>query len=346
LEKKKKSSKVINKSSYFFLLTYLFALFVLVIIFRPFLFALILGGVLGVFFFPLNKILINKGLKPNVSALILVFLILILIILSAFLFINSLVKEASATYQTVRNYDFEDVDSFVESFLGLNISSKAIITPLIVNFNNSLESSVPNIVNSLTDIFVGLFVMLFLLFYIFKDGDNLLKSILDIIPVSDNYKDRIKTESSKMLYGIMYGQFLIAVIQGFLGGLAFVVFGLNNPVFWGFVMGILAFIPMLGTPAVWAPAGIILIANGEVFNGVGLLLFGVFVMFTIENIVRPRIIGRRSGMHPLLVLLSIFGGLKMFGVIGLLAGPIIVTLCVLVIKFFNEELAAQNKAKS
>lgn len=337
--KKNQTENRSNKNTlYIFLLLYILALVVLFIIFRPFLYALILGVVLGVFFFPLSKLLMDRGVKKNLSALIVVFLILLIIISSSVFFVNSVIREATHTYKTVSTYDFGDVDKLLESTFGLEVSTEQLALPLMQNINNALSISFMDVIGSIADILLGLFIMLFLLFYIFKDGENIMNSVMNILPVSNSHKKEIADESRKILYGVMYGQFLIAVLQGFLGGLAFAVFGLNNPVFWGFIMAILAFIPLFGTPAVWLPAGIIQIMNGELFSGIGLLIFGTVVMFTIENIIRPKIIGRRSGMHPLLVLLSIFGGIKLFGVIGLLIGPIFVALCFLIIKFFNQEL--------
>ncbi len=336
--KKQKKEEKTNKTFYFFLLAYIIAIVTLVIIFEPFLYALILGAVLGVFFFPLNKLLIKKGLKPKNSALLLITIIFILIISSSYFFVNSVVKEATQTYGLVAQYNFTDADNLIETYIGLNISTQELTLPIFENINETLTKSIPSLLGSLAELFLGLFIMLFLLYYLFKDGNNIMENIMNILPVTEDHKEQIKTESKRVLYGVMYGQVLIAIIQGILGGLAFVIFGLKNPVFWGFIMGLLALIPILGTPVVWVPAGILQIIAGNIFSGIGVLLFGAIIMFSIENIIRPRYIGRKSGMHPILVILSIFGGIKLFGLIGLIIGPILVVLCVLIIKFFNQEL--------
>ena len=339
----KKQEKKEKSNFYVFLVAYIISLIILAIIFRPFAYPLVLGIVLGIFFFPLNKILIQKGMKPNISALLIVIIIFILIILGSYVFINSLVKEATQTYKIIETYNFEEADETLNNLLGINVSTEKIILPIIANINETFTISIPRIISSIAEIILGLFIMLFLLFYVFKDGEEMMKSVLNIIPVSDEHKERIKEESRKVLYGVMYGQVLIAIIQGFLGGLAFFIFGINNPVFWGLIMGVLALIPMLGTPAIWVPAGIIQIVNGELFSGIGLLVFGSTIMFTLENIIRPKYIGRKSGMHPIIVILSIFGGIKLFGIIGLIIGPILVALCVLVINIFNQEVLIKKQ---
>jgi predicted PurR-regulated permease PerM len=339
----KKINKNEKNNFYAFLVAYIVSLILLAIIFRPFAYPLILGIVLGIFFFPLNKLLIKKGMKPNLSSLLIVLVILILIIISSYVFVNSLVKEATQTYRIIETYDFKEADETINRLLGINVSSEEIILPIIANINETFTISIPKIISSIAEIVLGLFIMLFLLFYVFKDGENMMQNVLNILPVSHENKEKIKEESRKVLYGVMYGQVLIAIIQGFLGGFAFYIFGINNPVFWGLIMGVLALIPMLGTPAIWIPAGIIQIMNGELFSGIGLLVFGSTIMFTLENIVRPRYIGKKSGMHPIIVILAIFGGIKLFGIIGLIIGPILVALCVLVIKIFNQEILIEKQ---
>lgn len=334
---KSEKEKTQKNTFYFFLLAYILAIVTLAIIFRPFIYSMIMGVVLGVFFFPLNDFLIRKGLKKNLSASLLVTLIFLIIIGSSYLFINSVVHEATQTYFFIASYDFSEVDQFLENYLGITISTRVFAEPIMRNIEDAFSLSLPRLLGSFAEIMVGLFFMLFLLFYIFKDGENIMSSVMNVLPVSNSHKDQIKKESRKVLYGVMYGQVLIAIIQGVLGGLAFFIFGIKNPVFWGFIMAVLAFIPLLGTPLVWAPAGLLQLINGNLVSGIGILLFGSLIMFSIENIVRPKYIGKKSGMHPLLVLLSIFGGIMLFGVLGLIIGPILVALCVLVIKIFNQE---------
>ncbi len=341
-EQKIEKTQNSNNTFYFFLLAYILALFTIALIFRPFFYSIVLGIVLGVFFYPLNKILKNKGFNPKATAIILVLIIFFLIIGSSYLFANSIVTEATQTYNYVAQYNFTEADQFVESYIGLNISTKAVILQPLENINQSLTQSILDLLGSIADILLGLFIMLFLLYYFFKDGEKILNNIMELIPFSEKHRTRIKEESRKVLYGVMYGQVLIGIIQGIIGGFAFYIFGLNSPVFWGFIMGILALIPILGTPLIWIPAGILQIVNGSVLAGIGLLLFGSVIMFSIENIVRPRYIGKKSGLHPIIVILSIFGGIKFFGLIGLIIGPILVAICVLIIKIFTQEIVKKS----
>jgi predicted PurR-regulated permease PerM len=141
-----------------------------------------------------------------------------------------------------------------------------------------------------------------------------------------------------VITAVLYGQLLIAVLQGLVGGLGFLIFGIENPVFWGFTMGVLSFIPLLGPPAVWLPAAIYLIYAGNLVSGIGLIIYGVVIVMNIDNFLKPKLIGGKSGMHPIVVLVGILGGITLFGFAGFIIGPIILALALLIIKFYNEDL--------
>jgi predicted PurR-regulated permease PerM len=128
----------------------------------------------------------------------------------------------------------------------------------------------------------------------------------------------------------MYGSILIAVIQGALGALGFWIFGIESFFIWGMVMAIFALVPFVGTAIIWIPAALYLIAKGTtsgnmtlVWHGVGLLLYGVFIISSADNLLKPKLIGDRAGMHPVVVLLGVLGGLSLFGFAGFLIGPLI-----------------------
>lgn len=331
-------NKKLKRKFEFLSIIYVLAIILLLIIIRPFIYSLILGIILGVFFFPINRFLRNKGLKPNIASLLLVITIVIIMVIFTYLFVDSVIKSASEINENITNFEFEEIDILLESTVGINVSTENLTLPIIESINSTLSSDVPSLVNSLTDIILGIFIMLFVLYYLFKDGEDIIRIIMNMIPASEKQKEHIKAESQKILYGVMYGQLLIAILQGILGGLAFFIFGLNNPVFWGFIMAVFAFIPIVGTPTVWVPAAIIQIINGNIFSGVGLLIFGTVILLTIDNFIKPKLISRQSGLHPILVILSIFGGVKVFGVIGLLIGPMAVAICVLIIRLFNREV--------
>jgi predicted PurR-regulated permease PerM len=328
---------------YFLLFAYILAIVALAILFRPFIYAIVLGATLGVFFFPVNNFLKRKGLGPNLSASLLVIFIVLVVFFASFFFINSVVTQVTAAYRTAAEYEFSDLDGFLESTFGLEVSTEEIVLPIVASIRDAFTVSIPDIINSLTSIFIGLLIMLFLLFYIFKEGANIWASIMATLPLSDDHKTQIKDESEKVLKGVMYGHILMAFVQGFLGGFAFFIFGLPNPIFWGLIMTILALIPLVGTPIVWIPAGIIQLVQGNLFSGIGVLAFGAIIILYMENIFKPKFLGKQAGMHPVLMVMAIFGGLQLFGILGIIMGPILVARCVLIIKLFNQNVLIKKR---
>lgn len=185
--------------------------------------------------------------------------------------------------------------------------------------------------------FIGVFVLLFVMYYGFKDGRQLVSFIYDSMPLREPYKKRLFKETQEVVDAVFVGNILVSVVQGTLGGLGFWAFGIPNPVFWGFVMTILAILPIIGTPVVWLPAGIILIATGDTFAGVGIILYGLLIVSTVDNFLKPKIIGGRSRVHPAIVLLGIIGGIWVFGAIGFLLGPLILAIFVVLLGLFRTD---------
>jgi predicted PurR-regulated permease PerM len=137
-----------------------------------------------------------------------------------------------------------------------------------------------------------------------------------------------------MVYATIYGGILIAIIQGCLGGLSFLVLGLPSPIFWGTAMALLSFIPVGGTALIWAPTAVILLIGGAVLKGLILLGLGVFVISMVDNLLRPFFISAKTNIHPLLLFFSVLGGVQAFGLIGLVAGPLIATLFLTMVEIY------------
>ncbi|PIN79968.1 hypothetical protein COV13_04400 [Candidatus Woesearchaeota archaeon CG10_big_fil_rev_8_21_14_0_10_32_9] len=325
------------KSNYLFVLLYLLALVLLFLLFRPYFAFLVLGGIIVIFLYPVNEWVRSKVKNRMVSSWIMVILVLLIILIPTFFLAIELGSQARAAYVDLAAKDWGVISSGISQYLGFEVDFKEFIVPFSVNIKNYFTGAIPEIIGSLTDLTIKLFLMFFLIYYAFKDGDKITKGLMSILPVTKSQKKEIEEESKRVLYGVMYGQLLVSLLQGVLGGLGFLVFGIPNPVLWGFVMFLFAFIPFLGTPMIFVPASLLQIANGYYFSGLGMLIFGLIVVMNIDNVIKPKIIGDRSGMHPLLVVMGIFGGLHFFGVIGMIIGPIVVALCALIIKFYNED---------
>lgn len=178
--------------------------------------------------------------------------------------------------------------------------------------------------------------MFFVLFYSFKEGENIKQIIKDYLPINEKYKEGLINKFKETVNAITYGLIITSIIQGFVGAIGLTIFGVSNPILWGLVMAFLAMVPLLGTGLVWFPAAIYKIYNGDLFNGIGLLLFGALIVSTIDNFLRPKLISKKSNIHPVVIMLGLFGGLALFGAVGIILGPFLLAIMILFFDIYKK----------
>ncbi|MFQ5515142.1 MAG: AI-2E family transporter [Myxococcota bacterium] len=181
------------------------------------------------------------------------------------------------------------------------------------------------------------FLMLYLLFFVLRDGEELLEHIIRALPLGDERERRLLAKFAEVARATIKGTLVVGLVQGALGGLIFWILGLQGPVFWAVVMVILSVIPAVGPALIWAPAAGILLASGAYLKALILLIFGVGVIGLVDNVLRPILIGRDTKMPDYLILLATLGGLTLFGVSGFVIGPIIAALFLSVWSMFEAE---------
>ena len=195
----------------------------------------------------------------------------------------------------------------------------------------------PSIIfQGLSTFVIGFFFALLSLYYLFKDGNRLLERLKAIAPIPSKERELILLRFKDMIYATIYGGIVVAIIQGLLGGLIFWILGVSSPILWGTAMAFLSFIPVGGTALIWAPASLFFIIQGNFLKGIILLLFGALVISMVDNFLRPKLISSKTNIHPLLLFFSVLGGIQAFGMIGLVAGPLITTLCLTLIEIYAE----------
>lgn len=192
---------------------------------------------------------------------------------------------------------------------------------------------------------VGMVVFLFVVFYGLVDGPRLIAYAREASPLDDELDNELIGEVRKTVDAVFLGHIIVSVIQGLLGGIGLLIFGVPGVVFWTFVMIILSLIPLVGAFLVWAPAGIYLLATGHTWQGVGLLLWGGLLVSTIDNFLRPKIVGTRADIHPVTVLVGVLGGLSAFGFIGFVLGPLVLAMLVAVINFWRRDFLPEYERR-
>jgi predicted PurR-regulated permease PerM len=174
------------------------------------------------------------------------------------------------------------------------------------------------------------------MYFFLIDGDKLIDKILYYVPLEEKDERRMLDKFTSVTRATLKGTAVIGVIQGALAGLAFAVVGIPSSVFWGTIMMVLSIIPAIGSGLVWMPASIILIATGHPVKGIGLALFCGLIVGSLDNILRPRLVGKDTKMPDLLIFLSTLGGIAFFGVMGFIIGPIIAALFVTIWEIYGE----------
>jgi predicted PurR-regulated permease PerM len=347
------------KREHIFLIFILFltvvSFYLLYQILLPFFSSIIWAILLAMVFYPLFQKL-QRILKKRevISALIMTLLVFIVIVLPFTLLLASLASEVVDIYhraeEIIRTGQFQaylekakeiPMLKWILAKLSEYIDfSQTDPLPLILkNFkqiSNFIFTQTTILLKGLSTFAIGFFFTLLSLYYFFKDGRHLFERLKEFVPLPSKERDLLIQRFKDMIYATIYGGILIAIIQGFLGGLSFWVLGLPSPIFWGTAMALLSFIPIGGTAFIWGPAGILLLIGGAILKGVILLGVGIFVISMVDNLLRPFFISSRTKIHPLLLFFAVLGGIQAFGLIGVVAGPLVATLFLALIEIYAQ----------
>lgn len=183
----------------------------------------------------------------------------------------------------------------------------------------------------------NLALLFFIMFYFFRDGKKFLRRIMDISPLSDKQELNIVKTFSEVGSAVFFGNLVSAMLQGFIGGLGCAVFGIGKAALLGFAIAIFSLIPTVGTLVVYIPATIFLAVAGNIYVAGGYFIYNLIFSNLIDNIIKPKLIENKIKIHPLLVFFSIIGGVRVFGLLGILYGPLIVTIFLTVLHIYEED---------
>jgi predicted PurR-regulated permease PerM len=208
------------------------------------------------------------------------------------------------------------------------VDLRALIDDVISRTGGFLAARVGGLLADIAILLFRLFVTLFALFFFLRDADTIMYEVRRSLPFEDLRRERMIRQTRDLVYTSIAVGLVIASLQGLAGGLVFAALGLAAPVFWGVMMGFLALLPFVGTWVVWLPAAIWLLATEQFVKGVVLTVVGVVIIGSIDNIVRPVILSGRAQMNGLLMFISLLGGVSVFGLLGLVLGPLITAIVI------------------
>jgi predicted PurR-regulated permease PerM len=316
-------------------------------VFEPFLVPLGWAGVLAVVFHSWNTKLEARWGR-NLAALLstsgVTLILVVPVLLLMMLFVREGVDATRGVQASVAAGEFgwfshawEWIAAHVPAWSGLDLSD--LIRQGASRVGEYLATELGAILRNALVVVFELFVTLFALFYFLRDGEAALDFLRRLLPFEESVRDRMLGEARELIFASVITSLVIAAVQGLICGGAFLIVGLGSAVFWGVVMGFLSLLPVVGAWPIWVPAAIWLFSTGHWVRA--LILVGICAGLgsTVDNILRPVLLGGRASLNGLLVLISVLGGIAVFGVLGVVLGPIVVATAVGVLDVYAGKVA-------
>lgn len=316
----------------------LLILFLTVLIFREIL--PYLSGVLGavtlyVILKGWMKKLVARGWKPPIAATTLMagsFIGILIPVSLITIMLTSKIGKAVANSEKVVSALKEELDH-AEEYLGYNISNNIDTTSM----TNWVSSNLQNLAGGTFNAFIAIGIMYFMLYYMLTHQKSLSETMITYIPLGKDNLQIIGKESDQLVKSNALGIPLVAIVQGIIALVGFLIFGVPDPFFWFVITAIGSMIPFIGTAIGILPAAILLFAQGSDFQGIALLIYGFVVVGSTDNIIRLYVLERLASVHPLITLFGVIVGVPLFGFIGLIFGPLLISLFLLILKIYRKE---------
>ena len=340
------NKEAINKWVLLLLVFFISALFLSMI--SQFLMAIFLAGIFSALFYPLyrrfEKWFNGRRSLASIATLLLIVFVVVLplggllgIVTAQAIKVGEAVKpwveqqltEPDAISNALKSLPFYDR---VEPYRNLILQKAG---EMVGGLSGFLIDRLSSVTLGTVNFLFMMFIMLYTMFFFLMDGNKLIDKILYYLPLEDHDERRMLNKFTSVTRATLKGTAVIGLLQGVLAGAAFAVVGIQSAVFWGAIMAVLSFIPGIGSALVWGPAVIILAATGHAAKAVGLGVFCAAVVGSIDNFLRPILVGRDTEMHELMILFGTLGGIIMFGVVGVIIGPIIAALFVTVWEIYG-----------
>jgi len=324
-------------------------LFVLAfMVIRPVIQSIIYGILLAYIFFPLFRWLNSKINNKTITALIIGIVLLIVIIVIAVTIFSSLFKQAINFYLYFREVDVGNIIVGTIAKVFPVVSSANFPINLASSINDFVTKVISGAFKQLSDfvfnipvIILNLFVFILVFFYSLRDGQELATYLKSLTPLNKEVQDKFFRQFKDITNSVVVGQVVIGIIQGLFAGIGYFIFGVPNALLLTIITIVVAIIP-LGAWLAWVPVDIYLFATNHTGAGLGLLIYGLFFVSTIDNILRIVIISKRTKVNSAIVMVGMIGGVFVFGFLGLIIGPLVLAYVILVIDLYRKNISSED----
>lgn len=317
----------------------------------PFVGVIAWASVLAISFYPMHERLVRRTRRPTVGALLTTLLVVVTILIPLAIVTALVVNEVVAvqayvqdTFKGELNLDsLEPVRRAAEWLIArVGLDPGRVLGTVRQHATEIAQLGAGYALLLVTNVggaIVSFIFILFTLFFFFRDGARMAARIPDFLPFDRTRSEAVLRRIRDVIYASVFGVIVIAAIQGLLMGLAFWVLGIPSAALWGVVTVVTSVIPLLGAGAVWVPGALYLALTGEWLKAVLLVAWGGAVVSSVDNFLRPKLVGGRVGLSELVIFFSVLGGIQVFGLLGLIAGPVIFAIAGSLIEALSEERA-------
>jgi predicted PurR-regulated permease PerM len=285
-----------------------------------------------------------KG-RRTLAALATLLVVLVIVVLPLALVTASLAREAGGLYQRIHSGElnpgiffqriFDALPPWITSILeraGMEdvATLQKRIGAAFAQGSQFFATQAVNFGQNTFEFLASFFIMLYLAFFLIRDGDKLARTVRRAIPLEAEHKAELLQKFTTVIRATVKGNILVAAIQGALGGIAFWYLGVAGPLLWAVLMAFLSLLPAIGAAIVWLPVAIYFLATGALWQGIGLIVYGVVVIGLVDNLLRPVLVGKDTQMPDYIVLITTVGGMAVFGINGFVIGPAIAAMFIAV----------------
>ncbi|GAB3336979.1 AI-2E family transporter [Larkinella ripae] len=303
---------------------------------RQYTIALLGSGIIYVIFRPWFSNLVHKRKWNRLLVTILLILFSVVVIIMPFMALSLLLINRIQYYSQNTGQILQLIEK-LEKATGIQLTDQANVKNLVQQGAGFASRQFPSILSGTLDVVISLGLLYVGLYFIFMEEEKFIKGLRKYLPFESDTLDQLGEDLKNMVNANILGQALVSVVQSILTGMTLWLFGVPDAAFWGTVAFFFAFIPILGTPIVWGPAGILMISQGQTGNGIGILVVGAVVIINVDNLLRVMLAKRMGDVHPFVTLTGIVLGVPIFGILGLVIGPLLLAYFMVLFQVFEKQ---------
>jgi len=338
------TEKAFKETAMVVLVIGLFILAILVV--KPVALSIIWGILLAYIFYPIYRWTVKVFKSENLSAFLICILLFLVISIPAIIIFNSLANQIIKVYVSLQSLD-------LASTLRQALPSELSSSPAIAQLSNSLNSFVPKIISYIINRFSGfvlnipammlqLFIVIFVFFFALRDGKKAREYLKPLFNFKKEISEKLFAQFRDVTNSVLLGQVVIGVLQGVVAGIGYLIFGVPYALFFTILTIIVGIFPILGPWLVWIPIDIYLFLNGKTGAGIGLLIYGILIITWLDAIIKPLIVSRKTQVSSAVIIIGMIGGLFVFGILGLILGPLVLSYVLLVIELYRSKKIGES----